>query len=148
MVTSETVKSIYKDIIEMQKELRDIGKDSKGYGYNYTSFDSLVQYLRPLMTKHNLGFIQSPTDRGLTTRIIHTSGEWIEETMETDEATLKGMNLYQAIGSKITYYRRYMLSSMVGIASDEDIDASDKKFATKPTKQPAKSKPTTDDDGW
>jgi hypothetical protein len=34
------------------------------------------------------------------------------------------MNMYQSIGSAITYFRRYSLSSFVGIASEEDRDAS------------------------
>jgi hypothetical protein len=32
------------------------------------------------------------------------------------------MNTYQSVGSAITYYRRYSLSSFTGIASEEDVD--------------------------
>ena len=36
------------------------------------------------------------------------------------DCSMKGMNVYQSKGSGITYYRRYMLSSMLGIISDAD----------------------------
>jgi len=37
---------------------------------------------------------------------------------------LKGMNDFQVLGSAITYARRYSLSMMLGIVTDEDNDAS------------------------
>lgn len=33
------------------------------------------------------------------------------------------MNDYQAYGSGVTYFRRYALSSMLGIITDKDLDA-------------------------
>lgn len=130
---SESIENLAKAQLELQSEIQDINKDATGYGYNYTSFDKLVQYLRPLLTKHGISFIQTPscnefdegTKRiGLTTLYMHTSGEWVENTILSPIAESKGMNLYQSIGSAITYYRRYSLSSFVGIASEEDVDAS------------------------
>ena len=44
---SESIKNIATAQLKVQKEIKDISKDSTGYGYNYTSFDKLVQYLRP-----------------------------------------------------------------------------------------------------
>jgi hypothetical protein len=34
------------------------------------------------------------------------------------------MNDYQVMGSAFTYFRRYTLSSMLGLVTDKDIDAS------------------------
>ena len=34
------------------------------------------------------------------------------------------MNEYQSYGSGVTYYRRYALSSMLGLVTDKDTDAS------------------------
>ena len=130
MRKSETIGELAKAQAKMQSELQDIGKDSKGYGYNYTSLDSLVAYLRPLLAKHGLSFVQAPIAEdgkiGVETIWMHESGEWLEQTMVTDRAELKGMNLYQSVGSAITYYRRYMISAFAGIASDEDTDGTAK----------------------
>ena len=37
--------------------------------------------------------------------------------------TMKGMNAYQSFGSGLTYFRRYALTSALGIVSDKDLDA-------------------------
>jgi hypothetical protein len=128
MKTSNTVENIFAAQIAMQAEMTDIGKDKQGFGYRYASFDSIVQHLRPLLAKHGLGFIQTSTseeDRiGVTTRLIHKSGEWVEDTFMMNLVTLAKMNNYQVAGSAITYLKRYGLSAIVGIAVDEDIDAS------------------------
>ena len=127
MKTSESIESLSISLISLQGELLNIGKDSKGYGYNYTSLEKLLEYIRPLMAKHNLGFIQTPTNNenriGVTTRLIHKSGEFIEDTLLMDKSNLAKMNDYQVAGSIITYFRRYAVSSILGIASDEDVDA-------------------------
>ena len=129
---SESIKNIATAQLALQSEIKDIAKDSTGYGYNYTSFDKLVQYLRPLLSKHGISFIQMPVSNefddeaariGLATLYMHTSGEWIISNMLSPILDSKGMNMYQSIGSAITYFRRYSLSSFVGIASEEDIDA-------------------------
>ena len=130
---SDSIKNIAAAQLEVQKEIKDISKDSTGYGYKYTSFDKLVQYLRPLLAKHGISFIQMPTgDKyddgkgtvGLQTLYMHAeSGEWITNVIKSPVAESKGMNTYQSIGSAITYFRRYSLSSFVGIASEEDVDA-------------------------
>jgi len=137
---SESIKNIAAAQLKVQKEIKDISKDSTGYGYKYTSFDKLVQYLRPLLTKHGISFVQMPVgdDKqvGLQTMYMHAeSGEWITNSIKSPIAESKGMNTYQSIGSAITYFRRYSLSSFVGIASEEDIDASSKE-----TKKPITNK--------
>ena len=144
---SDSIKNIAAAQLEVQKEIKDISKDSTGYGYKYTSFDKLVQYLRPLLAKHGISFIQMPTgDKyddgkgtvGLQTLYMHAeSGEWITNVIKSPVAESKGMNTYQSIGSAITYFRRYSLSSFVGIASEEDVDAA----------SPETRKPTTNKGG-
>ena len=141
---SESIKNIAAAQLKVQKEIKDISKDSTGYGYKYTSFDKLVQYLRPLLAKHGISFIQMPVgDKyddgkgtvGLQTLYMHAeSGEWITNAIKSPVAESKGMNQYQSIGSAITYFRRYSLSSFVGIASEEDADAASKESpGRKPT---------------
>ena len=143
---SESVKNLAAAQLKVQKEIKDISKDSTGYGYKYTSFDKLVQYLRPLLSKHGISFIQMPVgDKyqvGLQTVYMHSdSGEWITNVIKSPIVESKGMNTYQSIGSAITYFRRYSLSSFVGIASEEDADAS-------PNNQNPKDSDKKDDSGW
>lgn len=55
-------------------------------------------------------------DVTITTRILHASGEWYESAI-----TLRALNSGpQAVGSAITYGRRYLLAAMAGVAQDDD----------------------------
>ena len=47
------------------------------------------------------------------------------------DVQLKGMNAFQVYGSAITYFRRYALSSILGIVTDKDIDASGEQINSK-----------------
>lgn len=145
MKTSEKVGLIFEAQINMQATLTDVGKDKEGYGYKYASFDSIVQHLRPLLAAQGLGFIQTSTSDGdyigVTTRLIHKSGEWVEDTFTMPLVTLAKMNNYQVAGSAITYLKRYGLSAIVGIAVDEDIDASGEQEKPKPPQPQPKAPP-------
>ena len=127
MKTSENIKEIATALKNFQEVAVNAFKGKKGYGYNYAPLDVILKDNRPLMAKFGLSHIQSETFENnivtVATRVMHESGEWIETTAQSPYATLKGMNDYQAIGSGITYLRRYGLSAALGIASDEDQDA-------------------------
>jgi len=148
MKTSSTVEAIFQAQIEMQSTLTDVGKDKEGYGYKYASFDSIVQHIRPLLSAQGLGFIQTSTSNGdyigVTTRLIHKSGEWVEDTFTMPLVTLAKMNNYQVAGSAITYLKRYGLSAIVGIAVDEDIDASGEQAKPEPKQQHKKQESQSD----
>lgn len=58
---------------------------------------------------------------GLKTILAHSSGEFIETWYPLPDPKKENIRA-QAFGSALTYARRYSLSSLVGIASDEDDD--------------------------
>ena len=115
---------LFKAIADFQQEAPVLLKDTDGYGYKYVTFDHIVAQIKPLLKKCNLGFSQIVEGRGLTTIIFHTeTGESIQGSAEIPDIDMKGMNKYQSFGAGITYYRRYALSSMLGLLSDKDVDA-------------------------
>ena len=146
------MKNIYKKIAQFQHEVPIIHKDKKGYGYNYTPLPTIVEKITPLLKKFGLGYIQPITGENLKTVIFDfESGESIEsETKlpldslnyiditkknkqgieETKKIILgfEGMNYAQAYGSLITYFRRYALSSILGLVTDTDADARNKRI--------------------
>jgi hypothetical protein len=127
MKTSENTEEINKALIAIQGVIKNINKDSTGYGYNYTSLDKLLEYVRPILVSYGMAIVQSTTNGeqgsvGVTTRLIHFSGQYIEDTMTAQIGQLAKMNAYQVTGSVITYFRRYAISAMLGIASEEDKD--------------------------
>lgn len=127
MLTSQETTNIFKALIEAAPEIQSIGKSKQAYGYKYATLDCLIDMLRQVLPKHGLWFTQSPSRVGdkstLTTRVIHNSGEWFEDSIEMTDTELQGKaNDTQKVGASITYYRRYALSAVFGVASDEDVD--------------------------
>ena len=126
MQTSEEVSSIFKALCECKKDFVPLSKNKKGYGYNYTPLDSVIDMLNTVLPKHGINFVQFPSTVGenyaLTTRIFHESGEWMEDTIIFNMTEISKANDTQKLGASITYFRRYALSAIFGIASDEDID--------------------------
>ena len=53
---SESIKNLATAQVKIQQEISDMPKDSEGYGYDYTSYDALVKYLRPC-THQESGFV-------------------------------------------------------------------------------------------
>lgn len=124
------MKNYYKALAGFQQECPVLLKDTDGYGYKYVDLTKIIHSINPLMKKHGLGFTQklgTNKDTGqscLTTTIFHVaSGESDSATVDIPLVEMKGQNLYQAFGSGTTYFRRYALSSQLGIISDKDVDA-------------------------
>ena len=95
----------------------------------------------PIMKKHKLCFSQPLEGTQLRTIIYHTeTGESIESITEIPIIELAKMNVYQSFGSGITYFRRYALSSILGLVTDKDIDAAGEQVKTIELPKKVKSK--------
>ena len=127
MKQTEKTNTLLQSLVEAQAEFETLPKDKAGYGYNYTDLDTVISYIRPILKKHGLGFIQmlstlEGNQPAITTRLIHSSGEWIEDTTPLPPVQLAKGNAAQNLGAAITYMKRYTLCAMLGISSDEDVD--------------------------
>jgi len=122
------MKELYKALAGFQQACPIIHKGTEGYGYSYASFDHIVKTINPFMKRYGLGFtqlIESTVGRNYVKTIIFhiESGESLESAvLVPDDVQLKGMNKFQVDGSSFTYYKRYGLSSILGIITDKDID--------------------------
>ena len=119
------MKNLYKALAGFQQEVPVILKETKGYGYKYAPLPAILEVINPLLKKHGLGFYQRIEGSNLETVLFHVeTGETINSNIPFIEGMkLKGMNDIQILGSQITYLRRYSLSSMLGLVTDEDNDA-------------------------
>lgn len=118
------MKNLIKDLGSFQNECPVIHKDTKGHNYTYADLPQIFSIINPLLKKHNLCFTQLLEDGGIRTILFHIpSGEQLESYTAIPLVKLGNMNDYQAYGSGITYFRRYALSSMLGLITDKDIDA-------------------------
>jgi hypothetical protein len=116
--------SLLKSLAEFQYECPIIHKDTSGFNYTYADLPKIIGTIMPIMKKHKLCFSQPLEGTQLRTIIYHTeTGESIESITDIPIIELAKMNVYQSFGSGITYFRRYALSSILGLVTDKDIDA-------------------------
>jgi hypothetical protein len=101
------------------------GTSAKGdyeYEYAYADLADTLKLVVPVLKTHGLSVMQFPGsvdgDYVLTTIVMHESGQWIKGTMRLPVAKVAA----QALGSAITYCRRYALSAVLGIATEPDDD--------------------------
>lgn len=89
----------------------------------YASLSS-VQRAAKVIHQFGLSYLQMPSFDGdrvsLATVLLHTSGEKIEFQLSAPLAP--GKQQIQALGSTISYLRRYSLSSLLGISVGDDLD--------------------------
>lgn len=87
---------------------------------SYADLASCWNTAKPYLAKNNLAIIQIPTADNtkvsVTTILTHKTGEYISGTL----TMVARENTPQAIGSCITYARRYALQSFIGLAAEDD----------------------------
>lgn len=149
MKRSETIGKIATALAAAQSEFVDVERDSVsktpgGREYRYTSLPKLLSAIRPVLSKHGLCLIQGGDGEHVSGHIrmestlIHTSGEFLSVEFVLPFFATSGKNPAHEAAGAITYYRRYGISSLLMIASEEDDDAAglsanDKPADTKPT---------------
>jgi hypothetical protein len=115
------------------------------FSYKYPAFDKIVNQVREVLALHDLTVVQEAMSDnqgrvGVTTRIVHSSGEWLE----FGPLYLPAGEGPQDYGSALTYALRYALTSALLLAAEEDNDAasvkaprtSDKGSTRAPAAQP------------
>jgi hypothetical protein len=123
-----TYSKIAAAIADVQRELPVVGKDQtakvtsdKGsYSYSYADLTAVSRAIYPRLAEHGLAFTTLPTLSAnrfvLRYLLLHTSGEYLdgEFPLPADSKTP------QAMGSAITYARRYCLCAVTGVAPEDD----------------------------
>lgn len=127
---SESITELAKALVRAQAAFAPAIKDSKNpfLGTRYASLSSVMDASKAALLENGLAVVQCPAPApehlgqafiGLETKLLHAeSGQWISSLaviplMKPDP---------QAMGAAISYARRYALSAMLGIVSEEDND--------------------------
>jgi hypothetical protein len=116
-----------KRILEVQKEIGVLGKDSKNPFFKsaYLDLNKLLTHVTPLLHKQGLVLLQPIEDGNVMSKIIDTKdGKVLAES----SIALPNIADPQKMGSAITYFRRYTLKSLLSIAEGDD----DANLAAKP----------------
>lgn len=131
MKHTDSLVKLAPSLVAAQAELKAVGKDSTNphFKNKYASLDAIIDTVRPVLAKHGLAIVQGATvpmttDVGglvgfaVETMLVHTSGEWLTNTaiMPLGKADPQGA------GGALTYGRRYGLSALLSLATEEDDD--------------------------
>lgn len=115
---------IAKAIIDIQKKIEPLTKSAENSEFNssFVPLDVVMSKVLKLLGEHNLGHTQWPVSEGeksyLVTVLFHENGSSI--TGEVELMTTR--RDLQAVGSAITYARRYGLMSILGLVGENDDD--------------------------
>jgi hypothetical protein len=128
MTTSPEIHELATALSKAQGEMAGAAKSAANpfFKSKYADLESVRDAVQGPLSKHGLSYLQSPTTEGAKVSVemllMHTSGQWIRDTLSCvakDDGP-------QAIGSCITYLRRYSLQSFTGIApTDDDAEAAE-----------------------
>ena len=151
MKTSETLTELAKSLCQFQSEIKDAHKDTQAYNYKYADLGTVLELIRPVMGKYGLSLAQFPVsdgDRvGVTSMLMHKSGEWIRDTLYLPITGSAKMSGAQLAGSVITYARRYSAAAILGITQvDDDAAMPAQPDVSRETQKPVKpAKMATDE---
>lgn len=149
--------SLTERIFHIQQEVDPLGRNTKGYQYNYADYSMVWDKgLKDLCRKYKLVFISTsnplmPVQTGLQMPVMQL--DCVVKIADTDKT--KGSNGtpdsakfsiafaigsdQKAVGMSLTYYRRYALQCIFGLTvlkDGEDPDAFDRKNTTSNVPKP------------
>lgn len=126
MRRSESIAALAAALSKARGEFKAVIKSAENpyFKSNYADLSTLIDATKDSLSKNGLAVVQSPgkiTESGrvsITTLLIHSSGEWMEDDLEMPVTKADA----QGLGSAITYGRRYAYQSLLNVAGEEDDD--------------------------
>lgn len=118
-MTSQETKNIIAALIKAQKKIKHAQKDAKNphFKNQYATLESVIDASKDALLENDVVVSQVYTRENLLiTRLMHSSGEWIESVI----ALVLNKNDMQQLGSATTYGRRYALAAILNIAQTDD----------------------------
>lgn len=130
--------NIYQKMSKIQGMNLVIKKNKKAHSYKYATLDKIMETLNPilhengLLVTHEIG-LDSDNKQFLETKVINIDNPNETITNKTyikEGVTLQGQNVLMVLGSQITYFRRYHVTSIFGLSTEEDTDAGGSKMTS------------------
>jgi hypothetical protein len=106
--------------LTLNKEVKVATRTGSSYSFKYATLSNIHEVVKPILSKHGLSITQIIEQDGMvTTVLMHSSGQFISGIFGIRPVD----STPQSWGSVITYNKRYSLSAILGISSEEDDDA-------------------------
>jgi hypothetical protein len=126
MIRTDTINELAAALAQAQGEIAHAKKESENphFRHRYADLASIWDACRVALTTHGLAVVQSPRlvaggDLWLVeveTTLFHQSGQSVSDVLAVPVNPASA----QAVGSAITYARRFALAAFVGVAPEED----------------------------
>ena len=121
---SETIGKIAGALAKAQGDMTMVEAKSNNPFFNskYASLAAVLEVALPKLNANGIALVQGNRwdnfDNGfyITSMLMHSSGEWIKSEIRMPISKKDA----HGIGAATTYGRRYLLSSMVGVAQADD----------------------------
>jgi len=133
MLKSDSIDNLAAALAKAQGAIEHAAKDAANpfFRTKYADLASVWDAIRKPLAENGLSIAQPVMVEGsavtVTTILMHESGQWISSdlTMQAQRQLKDGggwekLDTPQAIGSVITYARRYALAAMAGVAPEDD----------------------------
>lgn len=128
---AEPPRTLFAALAKAQANFRRVVKNRTntafgGKGFRYADIEAILSAVRPALNEQGIYLYQHVTNgKGSVTCetvLLHESGEQMAGGAITIPHPTGSKNDTQALGSAITYARRYSLSATLGISADDDDD--------------------------
>lgn len=122
----EAEKDFHDALNKFQSEKPSIIKSKKGHNSKYAPLPKIQKAIDPVLTKFGLSYrFEQSGENGkikITCILSHSNGHSKSTHLEAGSDTSGSKNAIQAIGSTISYLKRYTLENALGLSADEDDD--------------------------
>jgi hypothetical protein len=138
MERSEQIEVLAAALCKAQAAIEPPVKTEKNpfFKSTYADLAEVWRVIRKPLTDNGLSVVQTASggEHGsvtVETLLLHSGGQWIKSESRGEQSE-KGASAVQALGSAITYLRRYSLMAMLGLAPvDDDGNEADKSESPK-----------------
>jgi hypothetical protein len=122
--TSPNTQQLFRAFAKAQSEMGTAAYDAKNPHFKspYSTLSSVLGAILPALNRHGLALMQHPSfpdgdHVSVTTVIAHESEQWMSSTMSMPLGKRRDAH---AIGSCISYLRRYTVSAICGLMQGDD----------------------------
>ena len=113
--------SLYRKVWDAKREIGKVYRNAKNphFKHNYADLNGILDTVEPVLHDFGLILLQPIKDNKVISQLICVdSGDMIESSID-----LPAITNPQQLGSAISYFRRYTLSSLLSISTTDDDDA-------------------------
>lgn len=130
---SEQINELAASLSKAQGKFPILQKRTKAYNYMYADLAEILECVKDVLYENGLS-LTSEIDWSipmLTMTLMHTSGQSISCSIKIIYRASEKVNEMQAMGSSLTYARRYAISCLLNLAADKESDDDGEKSSPK-----------------